>query len=203
MLVEKNLKEFSDELASSSPAPGGGSVAALCGNLSAALVSMVSNLTLGKEKYASVEEEMKKVVGQSEELRQSLLLLVDEDTEAFNQVMAAFKLEKGSDERKQALQAGFKEAARVPLRTAKLCFSSMLLAEQVLEQGNPNSVTDAAVAGLVGYAGVQGAVLNVRINLGSIKDEAYVTETRTEIDKLSLDSNVLIEKLMNAANSKM
>jgi formiminotetrahydrofolate cyclodeaminase len=203
MLADKTIREFSDEVASSSPAPGGGSVSALCGNLSAALVSMVSNLTIGKEKYAAVEGEMRGVVSESEGLRSQLLGLVDEDTEAFNAVMAAFKLPKDSTERKAALEAAFKQAAGVPLRTARLCLRCMALSEAVLEKGNRNSVTDAAVAGLVAYAGLQGALLNVRINLGSIKDGEYVNSAKAEAEKLSRDANSLMGRLTNSANSRV
>jgi formiminotetrahydrofolate cyclodeaminase len=128
---------------------------------------------------------------------------VDEDTAAFNAVMAAFKLPKDSAERKAALEAAFKQAAGVPLRTARLCYRCMALSEAVLEKGNKNSVTDAAVAGLVAYAGLQGAILNVRINLGSIKDEEYVLATKAEAEKLSRDANILIGRLTNTANSRI
>ncbi len=203
MLVDKTLREFTVELASSSPAPGGGSVAAICGSLSAALTAMVSNLTIGKEKYSAYDNEMKAMRSESEQLRIQLLSLVDEDTEAFNKVMAAFKLPKGSNERKAALQGAFKGAASVPMRTAHLCYRSMELASVAAKKGNKNSITDAAVAALVAHAGLQGALLNVRINLSSIKDGEFVSKALAEAEALAGSSSLLMEKLMNDINSRI
>lgn len=202
-LIDRKLNEFSDELASASPAPGGGSVAALCGNLSTALTSMVANLTIGKDKYTAYETEMKEILTESEELRAKLLSLIDEDTAAFNAVMEAFKLPKGSDERKQALQEAFKTAADVPMRTARFSYRALQLAEKAYEIGNQNSITDAAVAALVAHAGVQGALLNVKINLSSIKDEQYTASMKAKTVTLAADSDVLIEKIMNSINAKI
>ena len=203
MLIDKTITDFSDELASPSPAPGGGSVAALCGNLSAALTTMVCNLTVGKEKYAAVADEMEEIQTESEKIRSQLLSLIDRDTDAFNAVMAAFKLPKGSDERKAALQKAFKGAASVPMRTAHLCYRSMELASVAAEKGNKNSITDAAVAALVAHAGLQGALLNVRINLSSIKDGEFVSKALAEAEALAGDSLILMERLMNNINSKI
>lgn len=202
-LVDYKIKEFSDEVASASPAPGGGSVAALSGNLSAALISMVSNLTIGKPRYLEAEPDMRKLLIESEEIRGQLILLVDEDTVAFNKVMKAFKLPKGSEERTIALQEAFTEAADVPMKTAKLCRRAMDMSLVAFEKGNQNSITDAVVAAHMAYAGLHGALLNVRINLSSITDEQYVASTKVEIVDMAASADDLIEKLMNDAITKI
>jgi len=194
MLVEEDVKGFLDELGSDSPAPGGGSVAALCGALGAALSEMVCNLTVGKEKYADVKEEVEGILVKVKEEKAALTGLIDEDTEAFNKVMEAFKLPKGSEERKQALQEGFKTAASVPLKTCRACVRVLEMAVVVCEKGNKNSITDAGVAALVAHAGFHGAAYNVKINLGSIKDEAFVTNTKKELEKLEGKADALVEK---------
>jgi len=186
--MKMNLKMFLDELASSSPAPGGGSVAALSGALGAALSSMVCNLTIGKKGYENVQDEILEILHKSEDLRKHLTDLIDKDTEAFNEVMVAMKLPKETEEQKthrhQAMQIAFTHAAEVPLETARTCVQVMDIAHVVAEKGNKNSISDAAVSVLMAQAGVQGAMLNVRINLSSIKDKEYVQKVSTEIQDL-------------------
>ena len=206
-LASSSVDGFLSNLASSSPAPGGGSVAALSGALSAALSSMVCNLTLGKKKYDDVQEDIKEIVRKSENLREQLTELIDEDTTAFNDVIKAFKMPKDTDEQKkkrsEAIQKGYKKAAMVPLKTAEVCKQTIDVAELVAEKGNVNSITDAGVAGLMGEAGVHAAALNVKINLGSIKDTSFVEETT---QKLSSIESVAIEKkdrVLLIVNEKM
>ncbi|MBN1859917.1 MAG: cyclodeaminase/cyclohydrolase family protein [Candidatus Thermoplasmatota archaeon] len=187
-LVKQNIKMFLDELASSSPAPGGGSVAALSGALGAALSSMVCNLTRGKQGYDAVQDDIEEIFRKSEELRGDLTELIDKDTEAFNEVMKAIKMPKETEEqknyRKNALQTAFKYAAEVPLETARKCVQILDVARVVAEKGNTNSISDAAVSALMAQTGVQAAMLNVRINLGSIKDPDYVQHVSTELHEL-------------------
>jgi len=187
-LVNMNLQGFLDELASESPAPGGGSVAALAGALGAALSSMVCHLTIGKEAYENVQSEIQTVLEESERLRQQLTYLIDKDTEAFNRVMAAVKLPKETDpqkeQRRQTLQKAYKNATSVPLQTAGLCDQVLDAALVVAEKGNKHSITDAAAAALLAQAGVDTALLNVRINLGALKDAAFVQNTAAEVDAL-------------------
>jgi glutamate formiminotransferase/formiminotetrahydrofolate cyclodeaminase len=187
-LVSLNIKDFLSELASSSPAPGGGSVAALCGSLGAALSSMVCNLTISKDKYKEVEEEIKEVLKESVEIRKKLLSLVDKDTRAFNNLMKAFKMPKETKEekeaRKRAIQEGYKTAALVPLETARACDKILDLSEIVAEKGNKNSITDSGVSALLAKAGVDSAILNVRVNLGAINDDSFVEKVSSEIKKL-------------------
>ena len=199
-LASMKINGFLSELASNSPAPGGGSVAALAGSLGAALSSMVCNLTVGKEKYADVQEEIKNTLKKSEKLRKELTSLIDEDTNAFNDVMKAFKMPKETEEQKkkrsQAIQEGYKIAASVPLKTAKTCAEIMDVALVVAEKGNQNSITDAAVSALMANAGVQSAILNVEINLGSIKDEAFVNKISNEVEELKKKSKKKTDEIM-------
>ena len=168
-----DLHDFLGELASDSPTPGGGSVAALSGAMAAALTSMVANLTVGKKKYVDVEEDMKRVLGESEALRVELTQMVGEDAEAFDRVMAAMKLPKETPEdearRSAALQAALVDAAMVPLAVMEKCALVVDLARVAAEKGNRNAVSDAGVAALLARAGSQAARLNVLINLSGIR----------------------------------
>jgi formiminotetrahydrofolate cyclodeaminase len=179
-LVKQNIAMFLDELASSSPAPGGGSVAALAGAMGAALSSMVCNLTKGKQGYETLKK--------SERLREDLTELIDRDTEAFNEVMTALKMPKDTEElkaqRKIVIQTAFKHAAEVPLETARKSLQVLDVAYIVAQKGNTNSISDAAVSALMAQSAAQAAILNVRINLGSIKDNQFVQKVRTEIDTI-------------------
>lgn len=187
-LIKLNIKTFLDELASSSPAPGGGSVAALSGALGAALSSMVCNLTRGKPGYESVQRQINELLQRSEELRRQLTELIDKDTEAFNKVIDAIKMPKETTEQKEqrhlAMQNAFKHAADVPLVTARKCMQILDVARILSEKGNKNSVSDAAVSALMAQTGLQAAYENVRINLSSIKDSEYVQRVTAELDEL-------------------
>ncbi len=206
-LASKTIKGFLSETASSSPAPGGGSVAALSGALGTALSSMVCNLTIGKEKYKDVEDEIKKVLTKSEKLRKELTILIDEDTEAFNDVIKAFKMPKETDEQKKkrsnAIQEGYKTAATVPLKTAETCEQILDIANVLAKIGNQNSITDAAVSALMAKAGVESAILNVRINLGSIKDEAFVEKISKELIDLEKSTERKTEEILKIVKKAM
>jgi len=187
-LASSTITGFLSELASSSPAPGGGSVAALSGACGAGLISMVCNLTIGKKQYVDVEDKIKSVLKKSESTRKKLIKLIDEDTSAFNDVMRAFKLPKETDnqkkQRSEAIQKGYKKAALVPLETAQTCEQLLDLAKIVAKKGNQNSITDAGVAALMASSGVHSAVFNVKINLGSIKDMDFVHTIEQELSEL-------------------
>ncbi|HHF58636.1 MAG TPA: methenyltetrahydrofolate cyclohydrolase [Thermoplasmatales archaeon] len=187
-LIEMKLKDFIDELSSDSPAPGGGSVAALAGALSSALSSMVCNLTIGKEKYKDVEYDMEKILDRVEDIRERFMELIDRDTEAFNRVMDAFKLPKNTEEekkiRREKIQDALKGAALVPLETARLCAEMIELCKEIAEKGNKNSITDVGVAAIMAKAGLESAILNVKINLKSINDENFIESLLYEIDIL-------------------
>jgi formiminotetrahydrofolate cyclodeaminase len=187
-LLEKPVTTFMDELASNAPAPGGGSVAALSGAMGAALVSMVCNLTIGKKKYAEVEEDIQGILGQSEELRLQLQGLVADDIEVYTNVIAAYRLPRGTEEEKAArtaaIQEALKKAEAVPMRVAEACVEVMDLCRPAGDKGNINAVSDAGVAVLMAEAGLRSAALNVLINLGAIRDEAFVAAERAKLDAL-------------------
>lgn len=191
MLVGMTIEAFGQVLGSDSPAPGGGSVAALSGALGAQLVSMVCNLSIGKKGYEAYADELSEALISAQGLSESLLERVDLDTEAFNGVMAAFKMAKESDEEKQlrrdAIQAGYKDAVRSPLGIARECLEVLRLTEKLLGKSNANALSDLGVASQQAYAGLEGAVMNVKINLPSIKDEAFVAETAAELSGLLTD----------------
>jgi len=188
MLVNKNIVDFVATTASNEPVPGGGSIAALSGALAAALAEMVANLTIGKKKYVEVESEMKGIVEALEVKRQELIELIDKDASSFDEVMKAFKLPKETDEEKaarsNAIQEGTKYAASVPLQTAKIAYSIMEYSKIVVEKGNTNAVTDGAVSAMMARTAVLSALMNVKINLGSIKDEKFVEDMTVEVNEL-------------------
>ena len=199
-LIDMTVAGFIDELASDSPAPGGGSVSALNGAIAAALTSMVGNLTIGKKKYADVEEEMRDIVSRVTEIQKELLEAVDKDSDAFNVVFAAFKWPKETEEEKEArsaeIQRGTKIAADVPMRVAEKAAELMPLIEKVIMKGNQNSITDACCAMMACRYAVIGALLNVRINLGSIKDETFVKEHADRAAELERKVNETEQKIL-------
>jgi glutamate formiminotransferase/formiminotetrahydrofolate cyclodeaminase len=206
-LASMKINGFLSELASSSPAPGGGSVAALAGSLGASLSSMVCNLTIGKEKYIDVQDKIKETLKQSEKIRKELTKLIDEDTNAFNDVMKAFKMPKETESQKEkrskAIQEGYKIAAKVPLKTARTCEKIFDIAKIVAEIGNQNSITDSVVSALMAQAGVKSAILNVKINLSSIKDEKFVKDVSSEIEELQKTSDKKTNEILNIVNQKI
>lgn len=180
--------DFLEALASAAPTPGGGSVAALTGALGAGLISMVCNLTLGKEKYKGVEAEVARLLEESEKLRLELMGLIEADMGVYGKLSAAYKLPKDSDQdkaaRTAAIQAALKEATGVPLAIARACARLVELCPPVGKVGNIGAISDIGVAVLLGEASLRSAALNVAINLGSLKDEAFVQSTRREMDGL-------------------
>lgn len=195
-LTELSILEFSALLASSEPAPGGGSVAALSGSLGAALVSMVCSLTIGREKYKEFEKLAADTLKSSNELMLRLQEGVQRDTDAFNELMAAFALPKDSDaeraSRSEAIQKAYRGAVDSPLDTMENCLAVMKLAKGLLFRCNKNAASDLAVASLQAWSGVQGALENVRINLPSIKDTKYTEE----VMKRELSCSDEAEKLL-------
>ena len=177
-LVSMSVVDFTDEVSRDTPAPGGGSIAALAAALGAALASMVANLTHGKEGTESRDDELARIAEATQRVKDALLAGVDDDTNAFNAFMEARRLPQSTPEDKalrlQRMQEGLKIAIDVPWRTAELAFEAMQLAHQVSGIGNPNSLTDAAVGVQMGFAGVRGALWNVVINLKDLSDAAYV-----------------------------
>ncbi|MDR7481773.1 MAG: cyclodeaminase/cyclohydrolase family protein [Armatimonadota bacterium] len=172
MYPELSIEQFLDRLASSAPEPGGGAAAALVGAVAAALVGMVANLTVGKEKFAAVEDEMRRVRDDAATLRARLLAAIDRDADAFRRVMAAYRLPRETDEqraaRREATRAALREAAEVPAEVVALCGQVGALSRIAAAQGNPQVLSDAAVAAVMAEAAAASAALNVRINLAGI-----------------------------------
>jgi formiminotetrahydrofolate cyclodeaminase len=168
---------------------------------------MVCNLTVGKEKYVDVQDEIKDALKKSETLRKKLTELIDKDTEAFNDVMKAFKMPKETEDQKKkrsaAIQEGYKTAAMVPFETAKTCAEILDVAKIIAEKGNVNSITDAAVSAIMAKAGVKGAILNVEINLGSIKDEAFVKKMSADLTQLQENTVKKTDEILGIVNNKM
>ena len=187
-LVKLTVSDFVAVTASDAPAPGGGSVSALVGSLSAALAQMVANLTVGREKYASAQADMGQMLPSLASVQKELLAAVDADTRAFDRYMAALAMPKATEEEKErrsnAMQEGLKEAALVPLGVAKTAVSLFPHLEKVLTVGNPNAVTDGMVGTMLTRTCILGAIFNVRVNLSSIRDEAFVAELSKECDEL-------------------
>lgn len=187
MLRELSVEEFIRETGSDSPAPGGGSIAALTGASAAALIEMVANLTIGKEGYEDVQDEIKEIQKKSSAYKEKLLGLIDEDANSFNQVIKGFRMPKETDEekevRKKAIQEGYKHASNVPFSIGETAYELLDLAERVVEIGNKNAITDGAVAAMSARNAVHGAFYNVKINIGSIKDEEFVKDKREKMEK--------------------
>ncbi|MDD6928723.1 MAG: cyclodeaminase/cyclohydrolase family protein [Bacteroidales bacterium] len=187
-LTDLTVKGLLDVTAGKDPVPGGGSISALCGSIAAALTEMVAGLTIGKKKYAEVEEQMKQLAERVQQIRQQLILDVDRDSEAYNVVFAAFQMPKETDEEKAARSAQIQEAtkiaANVPMEVARRVYSLLNDIEEVVSNGNQNAVTDGCVAMMSARNAIIGALFNVRINLTSIKDEQYVADMTAEADRL-------------------
>ena len=188
MLTELTVKDFLNKVAGSDPVPGGGSIAALNGALASALAAMVANLTIGKKKYAEVQEDMQAIAQEAEELMTAFTADIDRDSDAYDRVFACFKMPKDTDEEKvarsTAIQEATKYAAQVPLEVARRACTLMPRIAEVALKGNQNAVTDACVAMMSARNAVLAAVLNVRINLTSLKDAELVARLQAEADEL-------------------
>lgn len=204
MLVDKTVSDFLNELASNSPAPGGGSVAALSGALGAALTSMVCNLTVGKKKYLEVTEEISGVLKASEELRRIFIELIDKDTQAFNKVMDAYGLPKDTDAQKQvrhnAIEQATKPAAIVPMEVIRACGRMLELTKVVAQKGNQNSISDAGVSALLVKTACDSAALNVRINLSSISDRDFSAQMLAEMQSATSKIQTLTQDILRTVN---
>ncbi|UCC41313.1 MAG: glutamate formimidoyltransferase [Candidatus Aminicenantes bacterium] len=204
-LIDLNLREFANELSMDSPAPGGGSTAALCGALSSSLSSMVSNLTVGKKEYESVQDDVKKIALKAQHLKDEFLRAVDLDTMAFNKLMDAYRLPKKTDEQKeekeQAVEEALKEATLVPFEVLEKSIEALELAKEIALKGNQNSLSDAGVAGLTAQTSAEGAYYNVKINLPDIQDKGFKSKInrkaaalRKKAQKFGNELREIIEK---------
>ncbi len=206
-LVRLDLRQFCNETLSDSPAPGGGSVAALMGALGASLGGMVANLSAGKRGWDEKLPFFSDWAVKAQQLKDELLFLVDEDTAAFNRVMAAFGLPKDSAEEKAArsaaIQQANKYAAEIPLRVAQTALRAYELLAAMAEKGNPASISDVGVGLLATRAGIAGAALNVRINLSGLKDEKTASSLRQSVDEVMRKSDAEFGRIFPAIESKM
>jgi formiminotetrahydrofolate cyclodeaminase len=207
MLSEKPVSTFLDELASSAPAPGGGSAAALGAAIGAALVSMVANLTVGKKKYADVQNDIQRILAQSEELRHKCLELLERDVAAYTEVSKAYKMPRDTEEQKEArtaaVQKALKGATAVPMELAGACVEILNLCPESSEKGNVRAVSDVGVGALMAEAALRAAALNVLINLGSIKDEDFVQEGQRRLDALLDGKARLKEEILKEVEAKL
>jgi methenyltetrahydrofolate cyclohydrolase len=207
VMTDKTVKTFLDELASNAPAPGGGSVAALSGALGAGLISMVCNLTLGKPKYAAVENDIAAMVKKSESLRKELLNLLEEDVQAYTVLNTTMKMPKDTEEQKnvraKAMDKALKAATDVPMRVAEACVNVMGLCPEATAKGNSNAVSDVGVGILMAEAGLRSAALNVLINLKIVKDEKFVNDNRKKLDNLLKGKPALCDEIYDLVVSKL
>jgi formiminotetrahydrofolate cyclodeaminase len=192
MLVKLSLEDYAARLAAATPTPGGGSAAALSGALSAALLTMVCDLTMGRERYREHEEALRAIRERALGLRKDLLVLVDRDAQAYDSVMAALRLPSGSEIEKKARSAALSRATsfatETPLATADACAALIGLAVEVARRGNVNAVSDAGAAALLAYAGLRSGVMNVRINLKGIGEEERVARLRERVRRLEVEA---------------
>lgn len=185
---QATIAEFTNELASAAPAPGGGSAAALSGALGASLVAMVCRLTIGRKNYQEVSAQFEAILPRADALRAELVGLMQEDADAYAQVMNAYQLPKESDADKsargEAIQRALKRAAEIPLQVAKACAQVLEMSVTTAAHGNKNAASDAGAGALLAEAGLRAALLNVEINLGLIQDNEFNAALRAQLDAL-------------------
>jgi formiminotetrahydrofolate cyclodeaminase len=205
--LEEPLKGYCDALASGQPTPGGGSAAALVGALGAALNSMVANFTVGREKFAAVEAEVRALLEENERLRAELERLTQADTEAYAFVSRAYRMPRSSEEekvsRRAAIQESLKTAAQVPEAAVRACHGVLKIAARLVDKGNPNLVTDVGVAARFAQAALACAAMNVEINLIQMTDEAYVDSCYARMSPLLEEGERLGEQVWRRVNERM
>ncbi len=206
-IKDKTVQVFLNELASKAATPGGGSAAAVMGATSAALVSMVCNLTMGKPAYAEVEADMQALLDKSEALREKLIRMIEADVDVFERVMACYRLPKASEQEKadrsEKIQAVLKEAARVPLECARACSQVIQLSREAAEKGNTHVISDAGVAVMGGYAALKSAALNVYINVGGIRDKEFTNSVTADLEKILQGADVATEEIYQQVKCRL
>jgi glutamate formiminotransferase/formiminotetrahydrofolate cyclodeaminase len=206
-LVNMTLASFANETASESPAPGGGSISAAMGALGISLATMVANLSSHKAGWDDRWEEFSRWAEKGQALKDELLMLVDEDTRAFNVIMDAFSLPKGNDADKAARTAAIQDATKyaieVPFRVMQRSFDCMPIIKAMAETGNPNSVTDAGVGALAARSAVMGAFLNVKINASGLQDKAFVEKMLSEGNRIQESAMAMESEILYIVNSKI
>ena len=206
-LMDMRCRDLVDEVSRDTPAPGGGSIAALAGSLGAALASMVANLTQGKAGSEIAERQLLAAAEKAQRVKDALMLAVDEDTLAFGAYMDARRLPAGTAadkaRRDARMQEGLKLAVDVPLRTARLSYEAMETAETTMRHGNPNCITDAMVGCTIAFAGVRGGIWNVLINLKDITDAVFVAEMQPACARLLDQANALLARATSDGNARV
>jgi len=206
-ITQQTLSEFLDKLASRDATPGGGSAAAIMGAQSAALTSMVCNLTIGKPQYAEVEADMQALLQKSEQLRQQLTDMIQADVDVFNELMACYRLPKNTEaektERSRKIQAILKQATQVPLDCAKACAEAIELSQLAAEKGSLGVISDAGVAVMAAYAGLKSAALNVYINIGSLKDQDFAQQKKSELEAILDSASIKSEEIYQLVKNKL
>jgi glutamate formiminotransferase/formiminotetrahydrofolate cyclodeaminase len=206
-LINMSLAAFADETASESPAPGGGSIAAYLGTLGVSLGTMVANLSSHKKGWDDRWKEFSNWAEKGQGLKNKLLAMVDEDTNAFNKIMTAFGLPKGTEEEKKArtaaIQAATKYATEIPLQVMQLSFATFEIIKAMAEQGNPNSVTDAGVGALCARSAVMGAHLNVKINASGLTDKAMAAQLLASAEEISVKAIAAEKEILKLVESKI
>ena len=207
MLVDEKVRDFIRSVASSSPTPGGGSVAALCGALSGSLTAMVCNLTIGRDKYDDVRPEMERALEDSSKLVERLTQLVDEDAEAYASVVAALRLPKGTDEEKrkrmEAMQNGLRRAIAVPVEVMELSLEAIRLAYLVVRKGNEGALSDSGSGAMLAFAALHAASMNVKINLKEIQDQEFKNEVAEKLGEMEEEAELLRSEVLTEVNLKM
>lgn len=206
-IKDKSLQVFFDELASKAATPGGGSAAAIMGAMSAALTSMVCNLTLGKPKYAEVQGDMQTLLEKSESLRATLTDMIKADVDVFNRVMSCYAMPKETDAEKAArsaaIQDALQEAAQVPLDCAKACAEAIKLSREAAIKGNPNVSSDAGAAAMAGYGALKSAALNVYINTAGIKNRDFAEAKLAELETILNGAKTATDEVYRIVKEKL
>ena len=210
-LVDLSVKDFLNIVDSKSPAPGGGSVSALVSALGCTLGRMVAHLTFDKKKYKELPEEeqiiFKNAFEEIDDYRKVLEELVDKDTEAYNLVMAAYKLPKENDAEKEirkiTIEKNLKLAIETPLEICKISKKTLKALKIILKYGNKNAITDLGVSAILLYSGIEGGILNVKVNLAGLDDERFKMETINQLDEILVTSKELKDEILNVVNNSL
>lgn len=202
MLANLKIGDFLERTASSTPVPGGGSIAALSAAASASLLEMVANLTIGRKGFEAIENRIKEIAKDAFNYRGKLVQDIDRDSDAFNGVVSAYKLPKDTEEdrrnRNRAIQEGLKNAALVPLGVARDAFKLMELAKKLVESANKAAVTDVAVAAIMARSAVLSALYNVKINLVSITDKGFVLDVAKQVEHMEKETGKKEREVLSA-----
>lgn len=207
MQLTDEIGTFLDKLASGDPTPGGGSASALAGAMGAALVAMVARLTIGRQRYADVDAQMRSIADKAEALRLVLTSLVAADAMAYDRVREAYRMPKQSEveraRRDDAIQEALREATRTPLDTGQACLQVLRLSHPIVASGNINAVSDAAVGALLAHAGLQGAARNVQINLKDIIDTGFVAAGRASVEQALAEAAMLSHHISETTSTRL